>query len=154
MLPMDDEVSMARSSIGLNGPGFLQLPDDAFRQADDFEFPVPGLRRKQRSDPFRPLDDGHAVARQIFLEADFDRALFVLDAVEIDVIHGETSAAIFMHDGKGGAGDVATKTETASQPFREFRFSRAENAGQGKYFAADEIRRPALPEGLRGLNAA
>src|SRR5476651_367881 len=101
MLPREEEVSKARSSMALAGR-FRSLPDHPFRQADNFEFPVPRLGRKHRGDSLRPFDDRHAVARQVFLDPDIEHIFFALDPVEVDVVHGQASAAILVHDRKGG----------------------------------------------------
>jgi hypothetical protein len=97
--------------------------------------------------------DRHAVARQIFFQPDVDRLLFALNAIEVNVVHGQASASILVHDGKGGAGDVAAIAEPPGQALRELRLACAEDPVQGEYFSADETRRPPLAEGLRGLNA-
>src|SRR5271167_3718382 len=65
MLPIEVDVSRARSSIGSGGSGGFQLPDHALRQADHLQLPVLGLGWKKGSDAFRPFDERDAIAGQI-----------------------------------------------------------------------------------------
>ena len=88
---------------------------------------MPGARQRM-CEAIGPFDCEDATVK--FLESEFvDRGL--LQTIQIDVIERETSASVFMHEGKRRAADfLRVDAESRGQSSNECRFSCSQIPGQ------------------------
>jgi len=77
-----------------------------------------------------PFGDDDGVVVEEFVPADGEQFLGGIDAVEIEVEHGEAAAGVFVDEAEGGAGDCGIRSDARDEALRPVGFARAEVADQ------------------------
>ena len=111
------------------------------------------MRREERGEFFRPLDDADAVAEKVFVEPDAERRVGVVEAVEVEVVKREPPAGVFVDERESGAGHADRRAESGGETFDEVRLARAEFAAEREDVAAPERGGDGLAVGDRFFSA-
>ena len=93
--------------------------------------------RQAVSGAFRPFNKRKPIGKRIF-PAEFIKLRRAFEAVEIEVMHGETRCFVGLEQSEGGAWHVVRHAQRLQQRARECRFARAERAFERKRIAALE----------------
>ena len=93
-----------------------------------------GSLRQGIGDPLAPFHGQHTGAVQVVEEAGGIQVIHPGDAVKIEVAERHR-AAVFLHQGKGGAGDPIAAAQAPGQAHRKGGFSGAHGAGIGQHIA-------------------
>lgn len=101
-----------------------------------------------------PFDDRNAIDRvEVRFQAGAEDVPGVAEAVEVEMVEGQATVAVFLDEGEGGGLDATGDAEAEGDPLHELGFAGAEIAGQGENPARGGGESEAFPEFDRFLRA-
>jgi hypothetical protein len=96
-----------------------------------------------------PFDHGDRTAIvEVFIDADADNVRRRVEPVQVDVAESQTFALVFLHQGKGRAGNRFVDAKATGQAAGKNGFAGTQVTVQGNHVAATESGRQALAEPL------